>query len=285
MDFRSYDPAIGRFNGIDPVTHYSQGTSVAFDNNPIYWADPSGADAFNYDGSTLTINWDEIDGKATWTNPNSSEDDDHVTNPHESEMQRIADDLNLIYDDAYGAKPFTVGIQHRTRKVKVKDGGMFGEDEYKEETYKVYVLKGSIFFNWNTDRYTRMLYDIMYSSTDVTVDIIADKGKRYLNSGVPYATGNGFLSDWKGGYTTGSNMVKISNALSTYSPNGNYNIGGVTLHELLRHIHPDGDIESNSNHLKLFYKLITGGNHKGFQHKNNSIETDRATLIKLKGYK
>ncbi|MDA9316698.1 DUF6443 domain-containing protein, partial [Polaribacter sp.] len=45
MAFRSYDPAIGRFNGIDPVTHYSMGTSVAFDNNPIFWADPSGADA------------------------------------------------------------------------------------------------------------------------------------------------------------------------------------------------------------------------------------------------
>ncbi len=45
MDLRSYDPAIARFNGIDPVTHYTQGTSVAFDNNPIYWADPSGADA------------------------------------------------------------------------------------------------------------------------------------------------------------------------------------------------------------------------------------------------
>jgi hypothetical protein len=45
MDVRMYDPAIGRFNGIDPVTHFSQGTSVAFDNNPIYWADPSGADS------------------------------------------------------------------------------------------------------------------------------------------------------------------------------------------------------------------------------------------------
>ncbi|MBX2827820.1 MAG: hypothetical protein KTR22_06640 [Flavobacteriaceae bacterium] len=45
MEMRSYDPAIGRFLGIDPVTHHSQGTSVAFDNNPIFWADPSGADA------------------------------------------------------------------------------------------------------------------------------------------------------------------------------------------------------------------------------------------------
>jgi RHS repeat-associated protein len=45
MDVRTYDPAIARFNGIDPVTHHSQGTSVAFDNNPVFWADPSGADS------------------------------------------------------------------------------------------------------------------------------------------------------------------------------------------------------------------------------------------------
>jgi RHS repeat-associated protein len=51
MEFRMYDPAIGRFNGIDPVVHYLQGTSVAFDNNPIFWADPSGADGEYY-------NWD-----------------------------------------------------------------------------------------------------------------------------------------------------------------------------------------------------------------------------------
>ena len=48
MDVRSYDPAIGRFTGIDPVTHYSMSPYVAFDNNPIFWEDPSGADATSY---------------------------------------------------------------------------------------------------------------------------------------------------------------------------------------------------------------------------------------------
>lgn len=48
MDFRQYDPAIGRFNVIDPITHYSLSPYVAFDNNPVYWADPSGADATSY---------------------------------------------------------------------------------------------------------------------------------------------------------------------------------------------------------------------------------------------
>ncbi|MDD3014658.1 MAG: hypothetical protein PHC34_13235 [Candidatus Gastranaerophilales bacterium] len=48
MDFRDYDPAIGRWTGIDPVVHYSQSTYNAFDGNPVFWADPSGADATTY---------------------------------------------------------------------------------------------------------------------------------------------------------------------------------------------------------------------------------------------
>ena len=51
MDFRKYDPAIARWMGIDPVTHYSLSPYNAFDNNPVFWADPSGADGEHY-------NWD-----------------------------------------------------------------------------------------------------------------------------------------------------------------------------------------------------------------------------------
>ncbi len=51
MDLRKYDPAIARFNGIDPVTHYEFSTYNAFDNNPVFWSDPSGADGEHY-------NWD-----------------------------------------------------------------------------------------------------------------------------------------------------------------------------------------------------------------------------------
>ena len=44
MDMRDYDPAIGRWLGIDPVTHFSQSPNCAMDNNPVSIADPSGAD-------------------------------------------------------------------------------------------------------------------------------------------------------------------------------------------------------------------------------------------------
>lgn len=48
MDFRNYDAALARFNGIDPVTHYNYSPFQAFDNNPVYWADPVGADSWSY---------------------------------------------------------------------------------------------------------------------------------------------------------------------------------------------------------------------------------------------
>src|SRR5690554_3940873 len=45
MDLRQYDPAIGRWVAQDPVTHFEYSPYNAFDNNPVFWADPSGADA------------------------------------------------------------------------------------------------------------------------------------------------------------------------------------------------------------------------------------------------
>ncbi|MFY0602957.1 MAG: hypothetical protein JXQ93_03340 [Flavobacteriaceae bacterium] len=58
MDMRQYDPAIARWTAIDPVTHHSMSTYTAFDNNPIFWADPSGADSItiqDFDGNDWTV--------------------------------------------------------------------------------------------------------------------------------------------------------------------------------------------------------------------------------------
>ena len=52
MDMRDYDPAIARWTGIDPVVHFSQSTYNAFDGNPVFWADPSGADS---SGGSYTV--------------------------------------------------------------------------------------------------------------------------------------------------------------------------------------------------------------------------------------
>lgn len=42
MDWRHYDPAIARWVCTDPVIHHSTSPYSAFDNNPVYWSDPSG---------------------------------------------------------------------------------------------------------------------------------------------------------------------------------------------------------------------------------------------------
>ena len=49
MDLRQYDPAIGRWVVQDPVIHHEFSPYSAFDNNPVYWADPSGANSIQYD--------------------------------------------------------------------------------------------------------------------------------------------------------------------------------------------------------------------------------------------
>nr|WP_262898520.1 RHS repeat-associated core domain-containing protein [Flavobacterium sp. 1355] len=49
MDMRQYDPTIARWVVQDPITHYSMSPYVAFDNSPIFWADPSGAEGEHYD--------------------------------------------------------------------------------------------------------------------------------------------------------------------------------------------------------------------------------------------
>ena len=61
MDFRDYDPAIGRWLGIDPVTHFPQSPYIAFDGNPVTFADPSGADGVVYG----------MAGQSAWSNPYS----------------------------------------------------------------------------------------------------------------------------------------------------------------------------------------------------------------------
>lgn len=66
MEFRQYDPAIARWTSIDPVIHFSNSTYNAFDNSPIYWSDPSGADAESF----VMDLFDRSSNGESWTNNN-----------------------------------------------------------------------------------------------------------------------------------------------------------------------------------------------------------------------
>ena len=65
MDLRQYDPAIARWTSMDPVIHHSMSTYNAFDNNPVFWTDPSGADSiYNFDTGQYVINGQVVSQQA-----------------------------------------------------------------------------------------------------------------------------------------------------------------------------------------------------------------------------
>ena len=64
MDLRQYDPAIGRWTVMDPVTHHDYSPYSAFDNNPVYWSDPSGANSVRYNWGSG--DYDVLDGDGKW---------------------------------------------------------------------------------------------------------------------------------------------------------------------------------------------------------------------------
>ena len=86
MDMRQYDPAIARWTSTDPITHYSQSNYTAFDNNPIFWADPSGADGEHYNWDTRR--YEDSEGNevsfedamaSVGIDLNNDENDDNIT--------------------------------------------------------------------------------------------------------------------------------------------------------------------------------------------------------------
>ena len=79
--FRQYDARLGRWLSIDPVTHPQFSPYSAFDNNPIYYADPSGADSEDGGDEETTLPtvevvaprksiWQKI--KSAWMNSDNS---------------------------------------------------------------------------------------------------------------------------------------------------------------------------------------------------------------------
>ncbi len=102
MPLRSYDPTTARWNRQDPVVHHGLSTYNAFDNNPIYYADPSGgnstkdgesrnrdnrddnkdSNAISMSGNTITINWSSTpsNGGTIWFNNNANNGAGHSWN-------------------------------------------------------------------------------------------------------------------------------------------------------------------------------------------------------------
>lgn len=82
MDLRQYDPAIGRWVVQDPVIHHEFSPYSAFDNNPVYWSDPSGANSIRYNWESG--DYDVLDGDGKWVGSfDPSQFGDYQSNPEE----------------------------------------------------------------------------------------------------------------------------------------------------------------------------------------------------------
>ena len=294
MDFRQYDATIGRFTAIDPVTHHSQSTYTAFDNNPIYFGDPSGADSesgtveqikggIKYTGEQAKVAFlnlrASLGGSNSSSSINKSNNDkpNSITNDNKKEAQGIADDLNKIFKNKFGKTPFSIKKSTRLEyKWTFSHYFLGGDSEYvKVETYKIV---GSMGFDWDQHYYVRMLKDIIDAKSDIVVDIIPDE------SSYDGATGHGLMVDYHGGHTESNQLVVLSDLLKVYSGSSGHSIGGVALHELLRHIHPEGDIDKHVNTMRKFFGLARGKEHYGVRVRSNfSINgSDRDHLEDLK---
>jgi len=83
MDMRDYDPAIGRWVSQDPVVHFDYSPYSAFDNNPVFWSDPSGADSMqlqDFNGIWHTINSNQYTNIYSASDNDSNDNDDWVYN-------------------------------------------------------------------------------------------------------------------------------------------------------------------------------------------------------------
>jgi RHS repeat-associated protein len=100
--FRMYNPRLGRWMSTDPITHPQYSPYSAFDNNPIYYRDPSGADSENGDGDPPRVNGKEgetaanggkfaANGAVIGGDPNMSEDVNIYADKSEENDSPISD--------------------------------------------------------------------------------------------------------------------------------------------------------------------------------------------------
>lgn len=100
MDMRQYDPAIARWVVHDPIVHYDKSPYSAYDNNPIYWADPSGMDGEHYNWNTGKYENDK--GKevsfetalASVTGKSQSSEDTAESESASSDVESNTDDIH-----------------------------------------------------------------------------------------------------------------------------------------------------------------------------------------------
>jgi RHS repeat-associated protein len=73
LEYRNYDPILGRMNQVDPMaSKYASHSPYSFAfNDPVFWSDPSGADPWDRIWQVLATLWNSPHG-GTWSRPQDS---------------------------------------------------------------------------------------------------------------------------------------------------------------------------------------------------------------------
>ena len=113
-------------------------------------------------------------------------------------------------------------------------------------------------FDWEQHQYTRMIRDLLESEEDIVVDIVGGNQGKWL------------MEKRGGGRIVSPNKVEVSaeciDNCATNKKRIYWTIGGVALHELLWHLHPDAgkgrDKHGNENHNRMREYFLLKTNYK-----------------------
>jgi RHS repeat-associated protein len=250
---RYYNPRWSVWLSVDPLAHkYPNMTSYVFTgNNPVMLVDP--------DGMRIVL-------------------------PNTQQANKVAGDLNRIYQNKYGISDAfivvtrEITITKANPKYKFWNPFTWGNPETISIVVKRTYIEANDNFDWNTDKYTKQMKQIIDADTDILIRVIPDNGDEARK--MSHGSKRGLLYDWGGGATKSSNSIVISDALPETSTSNvrqnkaNWTIGGVVMHELLYHIHPEGKNENSVNDLRNYYNQRTGKEHGSGSQQNRRVGDD-----------
>ena len=183
--FRSYDPRIGRWRSIDPVTQPFQSPYTAFDNNPILFSDPFG-DKVRFDGvkdwanvqlSKVFVKGFRKDWKERTAEFRGKEADDLVVKFNKGNEFRLKDlDQNIrrktesdpkhkIYNLSYDGLGSGAGYKVFAAR--------FYEADQEELQVKTGTLSGKDIFKFDSDV---SIMDLEYSHSQVSFNYSSENG-------------------------------------------------------------------------------------------------------------
>ncbi|WP_459209098.1 DUF6443 domain-containing protein [Aquimarina rhabdastrellae] len=179
MDVRSYDPTIARWTSIDPVAHFSYSTYNTFDNNPIFYADPSGADSESFEDfvnrlfrtSTSKITWTN-DGNGIFSDGNGNTEECERCKELQKQRKELIARISELEKDYHGALKYEFFTEDLTTSGAVK--GILLEYANKIKSFTDEQLE---YLEKNPDKVNKVIKDIIKESIK-------------KSSGIPFATPN-----------------------------------------------------------------------------------------------